>query len=77
MKKTAQITVHLSDEYHDVVLRLADKDNITKSEWVRELIERELTNRYQQAKDTIAIMKTLENHESYENHKLHKLDGEL
>lgn len=65
MKNDKQITVHLPDEYHDIILRLADRDGITKSEWVRELIEQEICHRYQQAKDTMMIMSVLENYESF------------
>lgn len=65
MKNDKQITVHLPDEYHDIILRLADRDGITKSEWVRELIEQEICHRYQQAKDTMMIMSVLENYENF------------
>lgn len=67
MKNDKQITVHLPDEYHDIILRLADKDGITKSEWVRALIEQEICYRYHQAKNTMMIMSVLENHESFAN----------
>ena len=63
MKKTHQITVHLSEECAEVVGALADLSNLSKSEWVRQLIEQDLINRYRQAHDAMNLLAPLQNHQ--------------
>lgn len=62
MKKTHQITVHLSEECAEVVGALADLSNLSKSEWVRRLIENDLHRRYRQAHDAMNLLAPLQNH---------------
>lgn len=67
MKKTAQITVHLSDEYRQAVQNLASVSDISASEWVYLLIEKELKSIYLQAQDTLKAVSCIENCESFES----------
>lgn len=67
MKKTAQITVHLSDEYRQAVQNLANVSDISASEWVQLLIEKELKSIYLQAQDTLKAVACIENCESFES----------
>lgn len=62
-KKTHSITVHLSEECHAVIGRLADECNLSKSEWLCRLIEDDLRDRYHQAHHAMSILSLLENDE--------------
>ncbi|WP_410472064.1 hypothetical protein ACGTJS_10790 [Faucicola mancuniensis] len=66
-KKTGQITVHLSDDYELAVKNLAYADDCSPSEWVHQLIEKELKNRYRQAQDTLNAIGHLQNDEIFES----------
>lgn len=69
MKKTHQITVHLSEECADVVGALADLSNLSKSEWVCQLIENDLLRRYRQAHDAINLLAPLQNYQNDKHHQ--------
>lgn len=60
-KLSSQITVHLSYEYQQAVQNLAHIDNISVSEWVRQLIEREVQAIHRQAQYTLEAVKGIEN----------------
>lgn len=62
-KKTHQITVHLSEECHAVIGRLADECNLSKSEWLCRLIEDDLRDRYYKAYHAMQVLSLLENDE--------------
>ncbi len=62
-KQSAQITVHLPHEYQQAIQNLAGIENISASEWVRHLIERELKTIYRQAQYTLQAVQCIENHE--------------
>lgn len=62
-KQSSQITVHLSHEYQQSVQNLATMQNISASEWVRNLIERELKSVYLQAQYTLQAVKGIQNDE--------------
>lgn len=62
-KQSSQITVHLSHEYQQAVQNLAGIENISASEWVRHLIERELKSIHRQAQYTLQAVKCIENEE--------------
>lgn len=62
-KKTHQITVHLSEECHAVIGRLADECNLSKSEWLCRLIEDDLRDRYHKAYHAMQVLSLLENDE--------------
>lgn len=64
MKHNSQITVHLPDEIQQAVQNLANQQNISTSEWVRTLINKELTNIYVQAKNTMLAVRCIENCEN-------------
>lgn len=67
MKHNSQITVHLPDEIQQAVQNLANQQNISTSEWVRTLINKELTNIYVQAKNTMLAVRCIENCENFRN----------
>lgn len=67
MKHNSQITVHLPDEIQQAVQNLANQQNISTSEWVRNLINKELTNIYVQAKNTMLAVRCIENCENLRN----------
>lgn len=67
MKHNSQITVHLPDEIQQAVQNLANQQNISTSEWVRTLINKELANIYLQAKNTMLAVRCIENCESLRN----------
>lgn len=66
-KLNAQITVHLSDDYQQAVQNLAGLANVSSSEWVRQLIEKELKAICLQAQDTLKAVACIENCESFES----------
>lgn len=63
-KKSAQITVHLSHEYQQAVQNLANMENLSASEWVCNLIERELRQVYHDAQYKLNAVKCIQNDES-------------
>lgn len=67
MKHNSQITVHLPDEIQQAVQNLANQQNISTSEWVRNLINKELTNIYVRAKNTMLAVRCIENCENLQN----------
>lgn len=67
MKHNSQITVHLPDEIQQAVQNLANQQNISTSEWVRTLINKELANIYLQAKNTMLAVRCIENCENLQN----------
>ncbi|WP_394260687.1 ribbon-helix-helix protein, CopG family [Moraxella boevrei] len=67
MKHNSQITVHLPDEIQQAVQNLANQQNISTSEWVRNLINKELANIYLQAKNTMLAVRCIENCENLRN----------
>lgn len=67
MKHNSQITVHLPDEIQQAVQNLANQQNISTSEWVRNLINKELANIYVQAKNTMLAVRCIENCENLQN----------
>lgn len=62
-KNSSQITVHLPHDYQQAIQNLACIENISASEWVRNLIERELRTIYRQAHDMLSAVECIENHE--------------
>lgn len=58
-KKSAQITVHLSHEYQQAVQNLANMENLSASEWVCNLIERELRQVYHDAQYKLNAVKCI------------------
>lgn len=69
-KKSSQITVHLSSEYQQAIQNLACIEDISASEWVHHLIERELKSIYLQAQNTlkaVACIESYQNCESFES----------
>lgn len=69
MKNSGQIAVHLPPDYAEAVRNLADAEDLSSSEWVRRLINRELKAIYLQAKHTLDAFKHLENDGIFENDK--------
>lgn len=67
MKHNSQITVHLPDEIQQAVQNLANQQNISTSEWVRNLINKELTNIYVQAKNTMLAVECIGDCENLQN----------
>lgn len=63
-KQSAQITVHLPPDYQQAIQNLASMDNVSASEWVRKLIERELKSIHRQAHDMLSAVACIENDES-------------
>ncbi len=63
MKNSSQITVHLPPEYQQAIQNLAGMDNVSASEWVRKLIERELSDIHRQAQYTLQAVACIENRE--------------
>lgn len=63
MKNSSQITVHLPQEYQQAIQNLANMENISASEWVRKLIERELSDIHRQAQYTLQAVACIENRE--------------
>lgn len=62
-KKSSQITVHLPHEYQQAIQNLAGMENISASEWVHNLIERELSAIHRQAQYTLQATACIQNHE--------------
>lgn len=55
-KLNTAITCHLSAEYYEAIKNIAFANDVTASQWLRELAEQDINNRLVQAQNTIAAL---------------------